>query len=49
MFIIIFSFTNHTEENVQNHFVITVPAPLTDAATIQEFWFCGPDYHIKNA
>ena len=27
---------------------ITVPAPLTDAATIQELSFWGPDYHIKN-
>ena len=27
----------------------TVPAPLTDQATIQELPFWGPDYHIKNA
>ena len=25
----------------------TVTAPLTDAATIQELWFLGPDCHIK--
>ena len=27
----------------------TVPAPSTDAATIQELSFLGPYYHIKNA
>ena len=33
-----------------HHFkVSTVPAPLTDAATIQELSFWGPDYRIKNA
>ena len=26
----------------------TVPAPWTDAATIQELSFWGPDYRIKN-
>jgi len=35
--------------DTSRYFLATVPAPLTDAVTIKEFWFWAPDYHIKNA